>query len=286
MGGGPKPSNAGQAAVSAADAHSASAQSLSQAQYNQQLQQRMVNSLFGNGAPGSSGSLTSFMDPSKLNDANLSGAYKSAYNQNTNQLAKDYSNQKGNLAQTWANQGMTSGSTPSGFQADQQRQLGSSEADSRGQAFTGALGAQHNEALNNFWNANNIASGNAANASGAASSNSAAAGNTAANIFGTAGRPAPSGTSAATGITEAAVCPTSGMRIMMADKQAKPVEELAVGDKILGLDGFADEVISIELTRSQHVCDVSTAFRTVRVSMTHAFDRADGGYADRSHIER
>lgn len=279
MGGGPKPVNSGQSAVSAADAHSASSQSLSQAQYNQNLQKRMVDTLFGNGGAGSTGSLTKFLDPKLLDSANLSGAYKSGYNQSTNQLAKDYSNQKGSLAQSWANRGMGSGSTPSGFQADQERKLGSSEADTRGQMFTGALGQQHGEALSNFWNANNVASGNAANSSGAAAKNAEAAGSTAANIFSTAGKQAQTGTSAQTGITEAALCPTSGMKILMADKTWKPVEELQKGDNIFGLDGVADQLIEVELSRPQHVCDVATNFRSVRVSVTHCFERTAGGYA-------
>lgn len=279
MGGGPKRVNPGQANQSAANADAASKQSLSQAEYNQQLQKRMVDTLFGNGGKGSTGSLSPFLDPSKLNESNLTGAFKSGYNQDTNQLAKDYSNQKGSLAQSWANRGMGSGSTPSGFQADQERRLGSSEADTRGRTFTGALGAQHGEALSNFWNANNIASGNAANSSGAAATNAGNAGSTASGIYGTAGRQAQTGTSAATGITEAALCPTSGMKILMADRTWKLIEELQQGDNLFGLDGVADQLINIEVSRPQHVCDVATNFRSVRVSVTHCFERVAGGFA-------
>lgn len=279
MGGGPKPVNSGQAAASAANANAASKQSLSQATYNQDLQKRMVDTLFGNGGKGSTGSLTGMLDPSKLNDANLTGAFKSGYNQDTNQLAKDYSNQKGSLAQGWANRGMGSSSTPSGFQADQERKLGSSEADARGATFTSALGAQHGEALSNFWNANNIASGNAANSSTVAATNSGNAGSTAANIFGTAGKQAQTGTSAQTGIVEAAACPTTGMKILMADRTWKLVEELEKGDNLFGLDGVADQLIDVELSRPQHVCDVATKFRSVRVSVTHCFERSAGGFA-------
>lgn len=278
MGGGPKPVNSGQAATSSANANAASQQSLALSAQNAATEKQMLSKLFGTGQGDNQGSLGGMLDPSKLNEANLSGAYKSAYNQSTNQLSKDYANQKGSLAQDWANKGMTSGSTPSGFQADQERKLGSAEADTRGQAFTGALGAQHQETLNNFWNAGNIASGQAATAGGNAATNAGNAGQTATGIFSTAGKQAQTGTSAQTGITEAALCPTSGMKIMMADRTAKPVEELTKGDALLGIDGAADELVEIELSRPVHVCDVSTAFRTVRVSVTHTFERADGGW--------
>lgn len=279
MGGGPKPVNSGQSKVSAQDAHAASSQDLALSKQNQAYQARLMGMLFGTGAPGSSsGSMTGFMDPKKLDEANLTGAYKSAYNQGTNQLAKDYSNVRGSLAQSWANRGMGSNSTPSGFQADQERQLGSSLADSRGAAFSDALGKQHGESLSNFWNANNIASGNAASTGSTATTAAGGAGNTAAGIFSTAGKQAQTGTSAATGITEAALCVTAGMRVMLPGGEWMKAEFLKAGDIILGIDSVGDTVVEVEETKPQSVCDVATIERTVRVSVTHAFERADGGY--------
>lgn len=285
MGGGGQ-SNSRQATQAANQQTAASQQDMALSAQNAATQKQMLSKLFGTGSGGNEGSLGGMLDPAKLNDANLSGAYKSAYNQGTNQLSKDYANQKGSLAQAWANKGMTSGSTPSGFQADQERQLGGAEADSRGQAFTGALGAQHQEALNNFWNAGNIASGQAATAGNNALTGAANSGNSSASIYGTAGayHPSPFGSALGAGlgaagtVGAAAMCPTSGMKIMMADRTAKPVEELTKGDALLGIDGAADELVEIELSRPVHVCDVSTAFRTVRVSVTHTFERADGGW--------
>lgn len=278
MGGKPKQVNSGQAGQSATDAHAATTQDLAISKQNQAYQARLMGMLFGSGAKGSSGSLTGFMDPSKLDEANLTGAYKSAYSQGTDQLAKDYSNARGSLAQSWANRGMGSNSTPSGFQADQERQLGSSLADSRGAAFSDALGKQHGEALNNFWNANNVASGHAATSGTTATTAASGAGNTAAGIFGTAGKQAQTGTSPQTGIAEAALCVTAGMRILKPGDEWIQAEFLKPGDILLGIDGRGDEVIEVEQTAPQLVCDVATLERTARVSGTHAFDRADGGY--------
>lgn len=279
MGGGPKPVNEGATKQSAADAHSASAQDLAISKQNQAYQSRLMGMLFGTGAPGStSGSLTGYMDPSKMSEANLTGAFKSAYNQGTDQLAKDYSNARGSLSQAWANRGMGSNSTPSGFQADQERQMGGQLADSRGTAFSEALGKQHSEAVNNFWNANNIASGNAASTGSTATTAAGGAGNTAAGIFGTAGRQAQTGTSAQTGIGEAALCVTAGMRILLPGDEWIKAEFLKKGDIVLGIDGRGDEVVEVEETRPQPVCDVATLKRTARVSLSHAFDRSDGGY--------
>lgn len=279
MGGGPKPVNSGQAASSSANANAATQQSLAQSTQNAAYQKQLMGKLFGSGVGSDQGSLGGMLDPSKLNDANLSGAYKEAYNQGTNQLSSDYSNQKGSLAQAWANKGMTSGSTPSGFQADQERQLGSAEADSRGSAFTSALGAQHQETLNNFWNAGNIASGNAASTGQLAGSNAGNAGSTATGIFSTAGKQAQTGTSAQTGITEAAVCPISGSKILMWDGKWKSIEELKKGDRVLSIDGTCDDVVADpHPTDPQRVFEFETVDGSCRVSLSHCFVRPGCGF--------
>lgn len=286
MGGGGQ-ANKGQATGAYNSQQAASAQDMALSKQNQAYQQRLMGMLFGTGAKGStSGSLTPMLDPAKLNDANLSGAYKSAYNQGTDQLAKDYTNARGSLAQSWANRGMGSGSTPSGFQADQERKMGSDVADSRGAAFSDALGKQHSEALNNFWNASNIASGNAASTGSGALQGSGQSGKSSAEIYGTAGQYHPSqfgsiigsGLQAGGAVGAAAMCITVGMRILLPGGEWSKVEFLKIGDIVLGIDGVGDEVVENEQTAPQLVCDVATLAHTVRVSLTHAFDRADGGY--------
>lgn len=285
MGGGGQ-ANSGQASQAAAQQTAANQQDMALSAQNMAYQKQLMGTLFGTGQGTNQGSVGAMLDPSKLDSANLTGAYKSAYNQGTNQLSQDYANQKGSLAQGWANAGMGSGSTPSGFQADQQRQLGSSEADSRGQAFSSAIGAQHNEALSNFWNAANVANGQAASTGTGATTGAANSGSSSAAVYGTAGAYHPpaaatiAGSALQAGGTAgaAALCPTSGMRILLHDWSTKPVEELVKGDLVYGMDGLPDELVEVSLSRPVHVCDVSTALRTVRVSVTHTFERSKGGW--------
>lgn len=186
MGGGQ--ANAGQASTAAAQQTAASNQDMALSKQNQQRQTQLQNTLFGTGAPGSTGTLTSMMDPKSLNTGAPTGAYQTAWNNAQGQIGQNYAQQRGQLAQTLANQGMSSNNTPSGFQADQQRKLGSSEADSRGSTYTGIVGQQYSDALNNFWNANNIASGNAATSTSGALTGSGQSGSSSAQLYGTAGQ--------------------------------------------------------------------------------------------------
>src|SRR5271163_3422093 len=151
--------NTAQATQAANQNSAANQQNLALSQQYGGQEQQTFNTLFGNGTPGSSGTLTSMMNPNSLNQASPTGAYQTAYNNASNTLNQSYNNQRGSLAQQWANSGAGSNSTPSGFQANQMRQLGNSQADSQGNLYAGTVAQQHSDALNNFWNANNIAAG-------------------------------------------------------------------------------------------------------------------------------
>lgn len=275
MGGGAKQVNSGQA--SAADKATTAATDQSTAlskQYGAQEAQQYGN-LFG--ANGKGGTLSGMMDPASLTQTGLNPAYKAQFNQGSDQLGQNYANMRGSLAQQFANSGATSSSTPSGFQADQMRKLDSSTADSRGQLFSGLMGQQHSDALTNFWNANNIASGQAASSGQGALSGANSAGANQAALFGTAGKQAQTGTSAATGITEAAVCPADGGLILMADNTVRKIEDVYIGDLILGIDLLPDEVIDIQPTL-QNCCTIITPSRQTIVSDSHTFERHHGGY--------
>jgi Hom_end-associated Hint len=236
------------------------------------------------------------MNPANLTQTGLNPAYTAQFNQGKDQIAQSTAQQKGALAQSFANSGATGSSTPNGFQADQMRQLGSSQADQQGQLYSGLMGSQYNNALNNFWNANNIASGNAATG---ASTSTAAAGNSgssSASIYGTAGQQTPStlnsvlgavgtaGAGVAQGIGTAQAanyangCPVDGSLILMSDGSHKKVEEIGVGDSVMGMDRRGDEVIGIEPTL-QSVCTVATEHKRVTVSISHTFERWNGGYS-------
>jgi len=292
MGGGGQ-ANSGQASTAAAQQTAASNQEMAISKQNSDLQKRMVNMLFGSGTgsgPGSTGTLSQFLDPKAMNQTGLNDNYKTQFNEGSNQIGKDYANQRGALAQSFANSGATSSSTPNGFQADQMRKLGSSAADARGSLYSGLKGSQYSDALNNFWNASNLASGNAATAVNAANTGAGNSGSSSAQIYGTAGQYHPSQTGsiigsalgAAGGVGATAMCPADGSMILMADNTLKKIEELIVGDRVLGIDRRGDEVIDIQPTL-QTVCTVFTPHKHVTVSDSHTFERYQGGYSFAMH---
>lgn len=189
MGGGQ--ANKGQATASFNTSQAASAQDLALSKQNQAYQQQAHDALFGKPG-GSGGSLTSFMDPASLTASKLSAPYQTQFNQASDTMGRDYANQRGSLAQSWVNRGATGSGVPSGFQADQERKLGSEQADARGSTYANLAGQQHQDALSNFWNANNIYSGNAATSQSGALAGSGQAGSTANGIYGVAGQWHPS----------------------------------------------------------------------------------------------
>jgi hypothetical protein len=190
MGGGQ--ANSAQASQAAAQQTAASNLDMSIAKNNQALQQRMVDTLFGNGTKGSTGTLTPFLSPSSLTQSGFNPAYKTQWNQAQDQIGQNYKLQRGALAQGWANSGMGTNNTPSGFQADQMRKLAGSEADARGSTFADLTAKQYQDSLNNFWNANNIASGNAATAASTSTTGAGNSGSSSAQLYGTAGQYHPS----------------------------------------------------------------------------------------------
>jgi len=284
MGGGGQ-ANSGQASTAAAQQTAANNQDMAlSAQYGGQEQQ-IFNKLFGSGGKG--GTLSQFMDPKSLTNPNFNPAYQTQWSQDQNQIAKNYQQQRGSLAQSWANSGMGTNNTPSGFQADQMRQLGSSEADTRGATYAGLKGQQYSDALSNFWNANNLASGQAASATGGSTTGAGNAGSSSAALYGTAGQYHPpaygsiigSGLQAGGTVGAAAMCPAEGSLIRMADNSRKKVEDLKKGDKLQGVDGKPDELLDDPLATVQEVCEVFTTDCKGRVSLTHALVRPAGGYA-------
>lgn len=285
--GGGGQTNSGQASTAAAQQTAANNQDMAISAQNAALQQRMTNALFGNGSPGSTGSLSGMMNPANLTQSSLNPAYTAQFNQGKNQLAQSTAQQKGSLAQSFANSGATGNSTPSGFQQDQMRQLGSSQADQQGTLYSTLMGKQYTDALNNFWNANNIASGNAATGASTSVGSAGNAGSSSAGIYSTAGQQTPStlnsiigaaGTAGSGAAMGATMCPADGSMILMADGSLKKVELIVAGDLVLGMDILADEVIDIQPTL-QSVCLVSAAERQTTVSESHTFERHDGGYA-------
>jgi hypothetical protein len=198
MGGGQ--TNSAQAAQADAASMAASQASAALSTTQNAEQQQSYNYLFGDpSTPGSTGTLTQFMNPNALNVTTPTGAFGAQYNQATDTLAQNYANQRGSLAQQFANQGFTGSGAPSGFQAEQENQLGQAQANAQGNLFASTVGQEYQTNLNNFWNANNIAAGQSANLAGTADSASAQSGSTANGVYQTAGAATPGALNSAIG---------------------------------------------------------------------------------------
>jgi|SRR5579884_854831 len=284
MGGGQ--ANKQQAAQANAAANSSEQQSASLSNTNQQQQGQLNNYLFGSGGPGSGtgGSLTPMMNPASLNVTQPTGAYKAQLNNTENQLNQNFNNQRGSLAQTWANNGFAAG-MPNGFQADAMRQLSRDQADANGQAFASTVGQQYQDSLNNFWNANNIASGQLSGARSGALQGAQQEGSTATGIYGTAGQYHQGalqsvGTAFAGGVGSS-LCPARGSMVALRGGHEKPVEDLEIGDDIAQVNNTSHRLEHKPVPALAKCVTVITAdLRRTTVSREHAFDMYSGGYVE------
>lgn len=297
MGGGQ--ANSGQASTAAAQQTAANQQDMQISAQNAALQQRMVGTLFGNGSPGSTGTLSGMMNPANLNQKGLNSNYQTQFNEGKDQLAQSTAQQRGSLAQQFANSGATASSTPNGFMADQMNQLSRNQADTQGQMYSGLKGQQYSDALSNFWNANNLASGNAATGAGTSTAAAGNSGSSSASIYGTAGAYHPSqagqiigsalgaagqvgagmmtgGASTAAGA--AAKCPRHGSLILMIDGEELPVEKLKEGDIVKGADGSPCVVESATPYAEMVLRIVTDDDCAVDVSSSHAMITPEGDF--------
>lgn len=226
MGGGQ--TNSGQASQAAAQQTAASNQDMALSKQYGGQEQQMFNKLFGTG--GSGGTLSGMMNPASLNTGAPTGAYKTQWNTAQDQIGRDFANQRGSIAQQFANMGATSRSTPSGFQADQMNQLARGEADTRGTTYTNLVGQQHQDALNNFWNANNIAAGQQASATSGSTTGAGNSGSSSAALYGTAGAYHPPAYASALGSGIGAAGTVGGAAV------GKPPRPCWIAEAIYGVD--------------------------------------------------
>lgn len=241
----------------------------------------------GTGAlSGGGGTLSKFLDPNSLNVSGPTGAYGLQYNKATENIANQGAQNRGAISRNLASRGF--GNMPSGFAADQTRQEMADESNQKGAAFTDLAGKSYADALNNFWNSTNIASGSgAANTSAAISADSAAANNYA-NLYGTASTPKPNTAAALLGagiqggsqIGAAAACPCKGSMILMFDNSQKKIEDCKKGDRAMGIDGMPCEFEGDPEERESECVNVEGYAELIKssVSEDHTFVLFDGGY--------
>lgn len=281
MGGGQ--SNSGQASQAANNANAASQQNLALsnqmgARYNQ-----LMSQFFGTGAPGSKGTLSGFLDPNSLNVTTPTGAYKLNYENTVKQTENEGRNNQANIIRQAASNGLGLSSPAI---AEMARRTGLQTADLKGQDFAGAVTQQHNDALQNFWGATNVASGAAGGAGTGAVAGASGAGSTAANIYGTAGQYHPNpltsivgaGLGAGGAVGAAAMCPAEGS-FLRTPRGDRLVECLKCGDEITQLGNVARLACDPIPHDNQRLVRVDTQDGlSVRVGEKHAFVRPDWGY--------
>lgn len=155
------------------------------AEKNQQFADNTRQSLFGtySGGKYSGGSVSDYLDPSKLNQTGLSGTYLNQYNNAANKVANTTKDAVATTSQDLANRGM--GKAPAGFAADQERKAYQDQAGQTGDLYAGAANQQHQDAMSNYWNANNMLNANSTNTANLSLQGSQAAASNYANLYGT-----------------------------------------------------------------------------------------------------
>lgn len=244
---------------------------------------------YGTDSTRGGGTLTQFLDPSKLNVTRPTGTFGLQYNQALKQIGSGFKNQRGALAREVSNRGF---GMDANFAQDQQRQTRLQEAEARGGAFTDYASKSYDDAAKNFWGANEIMTGEIAAARSAALQGFGQAGQTYSNLYGTAGvQSRPSGIASVLGaglqaggsVGAAAMCPVVGSVITLIDNSTKKVEDLEIGDVIKQRNGgWKLEELPVA-TRDKCVAvrvpgvgeDPSYEART---SQSHTFSHPQGGY--------
>lgn len=279
-----KPRDSGTMSAASSGAQASDAALASQATQSTAYAKQAHDILFGAGTDGKGGSLSQFLDPNSLNVDQPTGAYKLQYNQAVGNIAKQGQDVRGSVARANASRGFGAG--PAGFAQDEARQAAESQIDRQGAAFTDYAGKSYGDALNNFWNATNIATGSgAANTNAAISADSAAANNYA-NLYGTASTPNPSavggiigsGLQAGGTVGAAALCPCEDANMLMQDGTERLVQDLRKGMELRGIDGKPCVMLADPRIVVRDAVEVGTINGRTRVSVDHTFALPLGGY--------
>jgi hypothetical protein len=288
MGGGSsvKQTNAAQATAANAGATAAANNStaLSQ-QYNTQ-QQQQYNNLFG--ANGKGGAVGSLLDPSKLNVTSPTGVYALQKTGADQVAAQQYGQNAANITSQAQQSGFGPG-TPSGFVQDQQNKNARSLADTRGTNFGTSVSNQYNDALSNFWKAAGMSQSQGTAAQGGALQGNNTAASTYGNLYGTAGQGhvvensnvlgnliGAAGTIG--GAAAGNACMAKGTKIRVGGQLLAKVEDLRIGDTVLGVEGKIAIIQQPEKSEQECVTLTTEAGHELVCSLPHTLLRPLGGY--------
>lgn len=188
-----KPQDQKTQAAASAGAQQQDQQLAQNAAQNQAFANQSRSTLFGTYNPEtnqySGGTESAYLNPSSLNTTSLTGPYANEYNTEANTTAQGAKNAVATTTQDLANRGM--GKSPAGFAANQEREAFQAQAGQNANNYSNLFGQQHQEALNQYNNANSMLSNNSTGASSLSlQGNSAAAGNYG-GLYGTASQQVP-----------------------------------------------------------------------------------------------
>lgn len=285
MGGGSKVQQTNPAQAAAANAGATSAANTGSAlsqQYNQQ-QQQQYNNLFG--ANGKSGAVGSMLDPSMLNVTSPTGVYALQKTGADQAAASQYGKNASDITAAAQQSGFGPG-TPSGFVQDQQNKNARSLADTRGSNFGTAVTNQYQDALNNFWKAANMSQAQGTAAQGGALQGNSTAASTYGNLYGTAGHGNVTQNSNLAGnligaggtVGAAAMCVCLGTKIRTGGLVVAKVEDLRIGDNVIGVEGKVAIIKQPEKSEQECVAITTESGHELCCSISHTILRPLGGY--------
>jgi hypothetical protein len=293
MGGGV--ANKKDANTAAAGAFGAGQLDTNLANKNQGRADSLDETLYGKGGP-----MMRFLSGSDLNRSDLGGVYKQGFDQTVAAGEKEGSQAYKNIVGQANNSGV---GLDSGLSFDAARKNALDKAAMKGSAYATAAGAQHDEALRNFWGATDSAATTANAARSGAIAGAGQAGQTYNNVYNTAGQyhqgaaagiigsavgaagqvgaAAMTGGASAPG-SAASACPTG--HCLIGTKNATKTNQycavnLKKGDPIEQMNGHYGMLENNPLKVYAAVVIVKTSGgRTTRVGSKHCFSLVSGGY--------
>lgn len=282
MGGKPKQVNSAQATAANAGATQAAQQSSAIASDAFARAKDYSDFLYGADSP-----IRGFASGRDLDKVAPEGVYRIGLNQTVKTGERELDNAKSQMVGEMSNRGF---GMDAGAALDAMRKNALARAGMKGAAFADAAGQQHQEALNNFWNASSSMGTAAGAAEQAALTGNKAAADTYTNIYGTAGQQARgggaaqivgAGLGAAGTVGAAAMCPVHGSLILMADGEEKEVQDLRAGDEIAQLGGGSAVIAWNPIAQQAEAVEVLMHDGSApRVSETHCYSTPEGGYVE------
>lgn len=226
----------------------------------------------------SGGTVSQFLNPNNLNPNNLSGSFQAAYNQSKNQNAQGANNAVQTTEQNMASRGM--GKSPAGFGANQEREAYQTAANNNGQTFSNLLTRQQQQALNNYWSANNLLNSNASQTANlSVQGNQAAAGNYA-SLYGTASQqtqsPLGSILGAAAGVGGAAITKYCWIAAELYDGWDDPRTDLVRNwlSEHFSTSKIGGMIVKLYARFGERVAEIIKTNRPLRAVMRRVFNAA------------